>query len=229
MKAELGRRVFLGSAVTLGIGSIGVINAAGALRAEPDGDVVYNEIVGQFMDAIGRMQGRPDAEAARRVGSSLRLLAAWGQAHRIDDAIRRGIDERVRQHGRQALLARPFDLRTELVMRGWRLPPGFAPLATPADFGDSLDDLRVHGITQHWSDYAAAFEQAAERLHGAPGRLTRVQGAPNECTGANFMLMMLESQVFLACTLGLAVGPEFCAVATALVLGWKWRMWAQGC
>jgi hypothetical protein len=43
------------------------------------------------------------------------------------------------------------------------------------------------------------------------------------------MQLMLQTQVVLACSLGLALGPEFCAIATALSLGWSWRMWWLGC
>jgi hypothetical protein len=239
MNAAVGRRAFVGSAMTLGagigaaaigVGSIGVAGAGGAVNSEPGFDGVYNEIVGQFMRAVGRMQSSPGGEAARQVGSSLRLLAEWGKAHGLDETIRRGVDDAVRRRGREAILAQQFDLGAEIVMRGWKLPPGFEPTATAADFADSLDDLRRHGITQHWFDYADAFEQAAQRLDKESKLLTRVGYAqPNDCYGAVFMLLMLESQLFLACSVGLAVGPELCAIATALALAWKWRMWWLGC
>jgi hypothetical protein len=234
MKAEVGRRAFLGSAVTLGIGSIGAVAAVGAtgtksvVRAGSEYDAVYNEIIGQFMRGAGRMQTNP-GEAARQIGSSLRLLAEWGKAHGIDDAIRRGLEDGIRRHGREAMLAKPFDLKAEMVMRGWKLPPGFAPTAMVTDFGDSLDDLRRHGLTQHWFDYAEAFELAAPSLDRSSTHLTRVATQIGDCSGAQFMMMMLESQVFMACTFGLAIGPEVCAIATALALAWKWRMWWQGC
>ncbi len=228
MKAEVDRRVFLGSAVAAGVGSIGVLHA-GSLVPTTNVDGVYNEIVGQLTRAIARLQERPDGGAARQVGSALRLLAAWGRANRIDERINRSVNDHVRRHGRAAIISRPFDLGAELTLRGWTLPPGFAAVATATDIGDTLDDLRVNGITRHWTDFAEAFESSAPDLDRASTLLTRTGQTPYNCSGGEFMQLMLETQVALACSLGLAIGPEFCAIATALALGWKWRMWWLGC
>jgi hypothetical protein len=222
-------RVFLGSAGAVGVGSIGAVSAGGLLPASADVDGVYNEIVSQLTRAIARMQERPDGGAARQVGSALRLLAAWGRANGIDDMIKRSLNDSVRRQGRAAIIATPFDIGAELKMRGWLLPPRFEATATSVDIGDSLDDLRANGVTHHWTDYADAFESSAADLDRSSAVLTRAAQAPYNCSGAEFRLLMLQTQVALACSLGLAIGPEYCAIATALVIGWSWRMWWVGC
>ena len=229
MKAEVNRRVFIGSAVAAGVGSIGVVSAGSLVRASPDVDGVYGEIVDQLTRAVARMQERPDGGAARQVGSALRLLAAWGRANGIDGMITRSLGDSVRRQGRAAIVARPFDLGAELRMRGWQLPPRFDVTATAVDIGDSLDDLLANGITRHWADYAEAFEASAADLDRSSSVLTRAAQTPYNCSGAEFMLLMLQTQVALACSIGMAVGPEFCAIATAVALGWSWRMWWLGC
>jgi hypothetical protein len=238
MKADIGRRAFLGSAVAVGVGSIGALGAGAVTPARSGGDALLDEITAQLTGAAARMQTRP-GEAARQMAAAMRLLAEWGTVNHVDDRLKREVEARLRRQGREAILAQPFDFRAELTLRGWTLPPGFKPLATAADHGDSLDDLRAHGLTQHWRDYAAAFERAATSLERSPRlapSLTRASfqdeeeaPPPTNCQGAQFMMTMLESQLFLACTFGMLIGPEFCVIFGAIALGWKWRMWWMGC
>jgi hypothetical protein len=238
MNAIVDRRGFLGSAAAVGIGSVGLASMGGLVAANPllartpdvtttlTSDPVHAEIVRQFVEGVDSMQGTPSAEAARRLSSMLTLLAEWGKTNRVDDLLRTQLQTALRQHGRDVLLANPFDLRDELTLRGWRLPPGSGPLAGKQEFGDALDDMLAHGITQHWIDYATAFGdlKPGERM---TGRLTHI-GLQQNCYGQNYMLMMLESQAFIACTLGIAI-PEFCVVASGLILSWRWYMWYSGC
>lgn len=224
--------MFLGSAAAVGIGSLeAAIDGGTIVLAQGPGDPVYGEVVDQLLGAVRKLQDAPTGEASRKIASSLRLLAVWGRANKVDDTIRKSLRAAVRKKGRSALLAQPFDIDAELKLRGWRVPPGTAVLTTPVDLSDSLDDMLQHGITGHWADYAKAFESAAAGIDKKIGRpaLIANQGDPSACYGMHYMQLMLATQVFLACSLGLAMGPEFCVIASGLLLSWQWYTWYQGC
>lgn len=197
---ETNRRVFLGSAAALGVGSLGTVMSSGTIalaQGGGDGDPVHLEIVDQLLGAVQKLQDTPTGEAARKLASSLRLLAVWGKTNKVDDTIRKNLRAVVRKKGRSALLARPFDIDAELKLRGWKVPPGIAVLATPTEYSDALDDMLQHGITAHWADYSKAFDGAATRIDRKTGRLARVgsqhNGDNRECVGMGFMHMMLLS------------------------------------
>jgi hypothetical protein len=228
--AILDRRRFLGGSVAaVGVGSLGLVVGSGTLAlAEPKApDALLAEIVDQLTNAAARMQAGPSGEAGRQVAASLRLLATWGRAHGLDESMKRQFRSGRRRLG-EALITPP-DLDAELTLRGWRLPPGVSDPASPAQLAGVLDGLERHGITRVWNDHAAAFEAAAQQLDRRARGVSLVSlSQVDECRGANLLAMELESQVFFACVFS-AWFPEFCVIASAALLAWRWHMWANGC
>jgi hypothetical protein len=60
-------------------------------------DVVLSEIVRQLQASVRQLQDRSNGESARRVASSLRVLAAWGKDRKVDDRVRRALRDAVRR------------------------------------------------------------------------------------------------------------------------------------
>lgn len=213
----------------VGVGSLGLVVGSGtlALAESKAPDALLGEIVDQLTTAAARMQATPSGEAARQIASGLRLLATWGRAHGLDDGMRREL--RAGRRRTAQALADPPDLDAELKLRGWRLPPGPREVAPPQGVARVFNDMERDGITSYWTEHAAAFEAAAQALDRRAGGVSLVAlRQVDECRGAEYMLLTLESQMIFACTFG-AWFPEFCVIASGVYLAWRWHMWANGC
>ncbi len=228
--AVLDRRGFLtGSAAAVGVGSFGLVVGGGAIAlAQPGtGDPILGAITDQLLAATARMQAAPAGEAGRQIAASLRLLATWGRAHGLDDRLRRAL--RAARRRRTEPQAVDPDIDAELTVRGWVLPPGVTGVVTRGDLSDTVDELLRGGITDHWVDFADAFDDAARHLDGRAKGVSRVSlQTPQECQGAAFMQQMLDTQAFVACTFTLWL-PDLCVIMGAMALAWRWYMWSLNC
>src|SRR5262245_22284836 len=111
----LPRRRFLGSAATLGAGAaIGASLSwpSAAVTAAPGGgrDLVHEEVVKQKKEGVRALRGPRAGEAARRLASTLRVLAAHQKATGDADLQRR-LQAAIRRDGRELFLRAEADPR----------------------------------------------------------------------------------------------------------------------
>jgi hypothetical protein len=228
------RRMFLGSGIAAGVGSTaGLLGSAGLFDGSTvhaqERDVVLGEIVRQLETAVHQLRDRANGESARRIGSSLHLLAAWGKERKIDDQVRQALRTAVRREGRAAILAKPFDAVEELRVRGYKLPPGAIARATQADYSKALDDLLANGVTRHWTELARKLEAGSVALDRRIGLVRLQDEEEDRCAEMKYMEVLLESTVFFFCVLMSFVFWEACLIVSAELLAWKWYMWLRGC
>lgn len=160
------RRVFLGSAAVAGVGAaVGVMMLPAPHTYAQTGvaDPVLGELRKQLEDtvaAVRRGRGRP-GEHARRLASVIRLLNAHGVGAAADTVLRRRLDA----EGRDALLAREFDMvrfMEELKALGIDRVPTL--IATYPDRVRMFDQTVRNGMTATLASLSASFDRIAVAL-----------------------------------------------------------------
>lgn len=166
------RRMFLGSAAAAGVGAaVGGpfflptidMHAQGHAPTDP----VLTELSAQLLATVRAVRsGRGKAgEHARMLAANIRLLNAHGVGAQADARLRR----RLRDEGRDALLARELDLDTlaaEMQAVGVERVPPLS--ATYADRARVLDLTIKNGMAPTLAALGVAFEQIAPALDRQP-------------------------------------------------------------
>jgi hypothetical protein len=223
------RRRFIGSALTLGAGaaiggSISFPSAGGVLAAEASNSV-ETEFLRQLHDGVRRLRGDKPGEAARKVASATRFLAAYYRGNGTDAAFTRRIQVLVRREGRSAFLRKEVDasmLTGELKKYGFAGPYLPEP-ADPARRSRVLAEMESKGVTGLMETAAAEFERLAAYLDARPA-LAPVAWR-QQCPDLRAQLLFIEFIAAAACM----VNPIFCAVFAGLLAGLKIALYMTGC
>lgn len=192
MNAVVGRRVFVGSAVTglpaVIIGtralaqSIGAAGAAGDTHVHPTGtiDPVYEHLFHEMATVHNRMLREVRGEDMRALAAHLRMLAVYGRSQDVDTRIKAGLHDAIDRDGRHTLVTREPDLealQAELEPYGLRLDNRWRAFFGPSDLrrrSAVLDRALTEGATPRWERVAVLLEQAAPQIDRRNGTIARV-------------------------------------------------------
>lgn len=184
MKAEIGRRVFVGS-----VGAGLPLLARASMLAQGGGspahdhtavpaDPVIDYIVRQIAVIHNSARTAPHGEHLRALAAQLRTLSVYERQVGMDDEVRRQLSDLVAQQGRNAVLYAEPDIllrREHLQQYGFRLDERVlnapVPVATHEQRESALEDLLRNGITPTFDRMAVAAEGAARGLDARPGRV----------------------------------------------------------
>jgi hypothetical protein len=245
MKGEVGRRVFVGSVVA----GLPLLAGAGATvawaqrgTAPRTRDPILDQLLAEMKGTVRAFSKSQSGEHARRLSSSLRLLAAWGASSQIDTDVKQALRGAIAREGRDAILWHRPDaaaFRAEARDLGFDdssvVPVPALPAPDAATRQRVLDDMLAHGVTAHWRKAADALDAAAAALDR---RASLQRGAatlagqtdPATCTQIAQTLALLNAEMIFWC------GPWFvvwfvegCGLATAAWLGVYVANWWMGC
>lgn len=247
MNVENGRRVFLGSvAAGLPLLAGAGVDLAYAQRAPalPAGrNPLLEQVRRDMRSAVAMVSRAKSGEAGRRLASSLRVLAAWGQSTDLDARVRQTMRTATARHGRDQVLWRPVSqemFRAEARAMGF---DGAAVMPLPVlRSGDValrrrvMNDLTADGITARWTALAgqlealaATFDQQAARQRDGGLLVAAQTGATVQCQHLSQSLFYLEVQMAFWCAPWFAWFPEGCALLVGAVLGASAMYWWNGC
>ena len=244
MSVAVGRRVFVGSVVT-GLpffvegGELAFAQRQGepALATDP----LAIQLIADMKRAVRGLSRAPSGEHARRLASSLRLLAAWGASNQFDTRVKDTLRGVVAREGRDALVRRDIDpamfkaeART-LGFDGTSVVP--FPVLPPVD--DAMrqrvvNDLLANGVTAHWRSLADTLETTATSLDRVASRrsggVTRVaQTGPSVCWQIQQEMYYLSVQMAFWCAPWFYWVPEPCGMVTSAYLGAAAVAWWYSC
>jgi len=176
------RRVFLGSAAMVGVGSAAggsfllnrESNAQG--HAGHGRDPVFAELGKQIQESVEGLRQRPAGEHARKLASAMRIAAAHGAGVGIDAQVKAALRDAIRKEGRDALLLREVD-PARLAQEAKQFGLAQLPPQPPVDFaarGQVLDALLSEGVTAQWRKAADAFDRISEELDRRAGGIRTV-------------------------------------------------------
>lgn len=243
MSVEVGRRVFVGS-VAAGLPFLtGGADVTWAQRESSTAllrDPVALQLIDDMKRAVRALSRASSGEQARRLASSLRLLAAWGASHDIDSRIQRTLRAVIASEGRDALLRREIDdsmFRDEARDVGFDgssvVPLPIVPVADYAVRGKVLDDLLARGATARWIGIARLADAAAASLDRqasrGKGMLRVAQIDPADCLMIAKELEYLSAEMVFWCAPWFYWVPEPCGLVSAAYLGVWAVYWWDGC
>jgi hypothetical protein len=220
MKAEVGRRVFVGTAVA-GLPLLAGFGSGAFAQSHEGGahDLVQTamdeELRRQIRDAVSGLQGRHAAESARRMAATLRMGAAHYATIEADEGFKQAVRAFVRKEGRQALLARVTDrtqLSADLREYGVRSLP--ASIATDSGRAEIVDGMLQSGFTPTLLALAQQFNDLATRLEREPG-VVHVSAAA-ACPDISAYRDIVEVAIMMTCLWN----PPACAIFTGMYAGW---------
>ena len=243
MSAEVGRRVFVGSVVA-GLPMLGGgVPGALAQRAQPGArrrDPILAQITAEMKAAVRAASRSGSGEHPRRLAASLRMLAAWGAANDIDDAVRNALGDAVARQGRDAVLRREMDEQMfaaearEFGVDLTKVPP-FRPVDA-ATREKVFNELLTTGATARWRDLADLLDRAAAGLDTRAAAQQRgvvlasaAQADPAACASMWQQMYYLQLEMAFWCAPWFYWLPEPCAYVTGAYLGVAFAYWWAGC
>jgi hypothetical protein len=245
MSVEVGRRVFVGSVVTglpLFVGGGTQLGFAqrqsGAAAAT---DPVAIQLITEMKRAVRGLSQAPSGEHARRLASSLRLLATWGASNQFDARVKETLRGVVAREGRDALIRRDVDpamFKAEARELGFdgasAVPLPAFPSVDYASRQRVLDDLLANGVTAQWRALAGTLETAASGLDRMASRrsagMTLVaQTDPSICRMIQQEMYYLSVQMAFWCAPWFYWVPEPCGLTTSAYLGVAAAAWWYSC
>jgi hypothetical protein len=175
MNVEVGRRVFVGSVVAglpllAGAGK-DVAWAQNGRAAAPLQDPVLDQLQLDVKRAVKALSKSRSGEHARRLSSSLRLLAAWGASAQLDARVKDTLRGAIARDGRDAVLWRNVDAvkfradARDLGFDGSSLAP--LPTLPAVDYRTReivLNDILENGVTARWRKAADTLDAAGTAL-----------------------------------------------------------------
>ena len=245
MSVDVGRRVFVGS-MAAGLPLLAGGGATLAFAQRQNGatriqDPVVDQLLADMKGAVRSLSQASSGEHARRVASSLRLLAAWGASHQFDARVKDTIRGVIARDGRQMLIRRSADramFRSEARALGFDVRSN-VPLPEPPVVDDAtrqkiVDDLLTNGATARWRRVADTLDAAAMALDRQAalrtgGATLVAQTDPSICRMIQQELSYLNVQMLFWCAPWFYWAPEPCGMATSAYLGVYAVGWWYGC
>jgi hypothetical protein len=243
MNVEVGRRVFVGSVVAglplLGAGArfaMAPQDAATPLRSP-----VLDQLLLEMKSTVKAFSASPSGEHARRLASSLRVLATWAAASNMDARVKQSLRDAIARDGRDAILWRELDpvaFRAEAREFGFddRSPVRVPALPAP-DYATRrrvLDDMLANGVTARWRALASTLDSAATALDrraslGHERARLVAQTDPAVCTQIAQSLALLGAEIVFWCGPWFWWFPQGCGLTSAAFLGvYAANLW-MGC
>jgi hypothetical protein len=244
MSLEVGRRVFVGSVVTGLPFFVGGRELAFAQRQSGPAsatDPVAIQLIADMKRAVRGLSREPSGEHARRLASSLRLLAAWGASNRFDTRVKETLRGVVAREGRDALVRRDVDpamFNAEARAFGFDgtsvVPLPVLPPVDDATRQRVVDDLLANGVTAHWRSLADTLETAAKSLDRVASRRSGgialvAQPGPSFCWQIQQEMYYLSVQMAFWCAPWFYWAPEPCGMVTSAYLGAAAVAWWYSC
>ncbi len=243
MSVEVGRRVFVGSVATGLPFFVGgrELALAQQVTAGSATDPVAIQLIADMKQAVRGLSRGPSGEHARRLASSLRLLAAWGSSNQFDTRVKETLRGVVAREGRDALVHRDVDLamfKAEARAFGFDgtsvVPLPVLPPVDDATRQRVVDDLLANGVTAHWRSLADTLEAAAKSLDRLAARrsggITLVaQDSPSFCWQIQQEMYYLSVQMAFWCAPWFYWVPEPCGMVTSAYLGAAAVAWWYSC
>jgi hypothetical protein len=244
MSVEVGRRVFVGSVVTglpLFVGGDTQLAFAQRQGGATDRDPVALQLIAEMKRTVRGLSKAPSGEHARRLASSLRLLATWGASNQFDARVKETLRGVITREGRDALIRRDIDLamfRAEAREFGFdgssAVPLPALPTIDYAARQRVVDDMLANGVTGHWRALADTLETAASALDRTASRrsagMTLVaQTDPSICRMIQQEMYYLSVQMAFWCAPWFYWVPEPCGLATSAYLGVAATAWWYSC
>ena len=245
MSVDVGRRVFVGSMAAglplLAGGGASLAFAQKQNAATRIQDPVFDQLLTDMKGAVRGLSQAGSGEQARRLASSLRVLAAWGASKQFDSRVKETLRGVVKREGRDALLRRNVDpamFKAEARAFGFDgtsavpLPaPRLVDLATRQRV---VDDLLANGVTPRWRAVAATLDDAARSLDRiasarSAGVTLVAQVDPSVCRMIQQELSYLNIQMVFWCAPWFYWVPEPCGLVTSAYLGVYAVSWWYGC
>jgi hypothetical protein len=229
MQPHVGRRAFLGSAGVIGAGS------AIALRFAPfqeevnaqAHDLVDKELRRQLREAVIGLRGTRRGEAARKLASTLRVVAAAYASNGTETTFKTKLRAMIRRDGKDALLLRDIDpraLAAELKEYGvTALPP-----VSPPDYAlraQTLDRLAAQGLSPQILVVAELFERIAEDVDAGPTMLVSARRTGGQCPDLQIQIAIIEVMMIAACL----INPITCAIFSGMYAGLRLSLAIFGC
>lgn len=245
MSVEVGRRVFVGS-MAAGLPLLAGGGATRAFAQRRNGatrtqDPVVDQLLADMKGAVRSLTKASSGEHTRRIASSLRLLAAWGESQQFDARVKDTIRGAIARDGRQALLRRTLDramFRVEAHDLGFDARSN-VPLPEPSLVDDAtrqeiVDDLLTNGVTARWRRVADTLDAAAIALDRQAalrtgGATLVAQTDPSICRMIQQELSYLNIQMVFWCAPWFYWVPEPCGLASSAYMGVYAVSWWYGC
>lgn len=245
MSVEVGRRMFVGS-MAAGLPLLAGGGATLAFAQKQNGatriqDPVFDQLLADMKGAVRGLSQAGSGEHARRLASSLRVLAAWGASKQFDSRVKETLRAVVKREGRDALLRRSVDpamFKTEARKFGFDGTSAVPlPVPQPVDFATRqrvVDDLLANGVTPRWRAVAATLDHAARSLDRiasarSAGVTLAAQVDPSICRMIQQELSYLSIQMVFWCAPWFYWVPEPCGLATSAYMGVWSVSWWYGC